>query len=87
MFIERFGLIKKITAKKLFMLCLFRKKYLNFVKNKALQKFKEGFKPLEQQKHFSRIIKDMQKRRIKNKIWRKWRSESNKAEFTLIKRF
>ena len=73
--IERQSLLKKNMQKRVFLLSLIRKKYLLFVKNYALQVFRTSFRPMEEQKKFMAIIQNTRKRRVKNKMFRVWRSQ------------
>lgn len=42
------GLKKAIMKKKMFLLTTIRKKYVNFIKVKMFNKFRQQFKPLEE---------------------------------------
>jgi hypothetical protein len=44
--IERFGMVTKIMKKRIFLLSMIRRKYLNHVKSKTLAAFRSAFKPL-----------------------------------------
>lgn len=85
--IENTGLKKKLMKKRMFLLSLIRKKYLLFVKNKALQAFKASFRPLVEQQKFERILMQTRNRRAKNKMFRIWRSEAIKKEYTTTRYF
>lgn len=72
---ERQGLMKKNMQKRIFLLSLIRKKYVNFIKNAAMQSFRGSFRPMEEQRKFHQIIQDIRKRRMKNKMFRIWRNQ------------
>lgn len=64
--------------KRIFLLSLIRKKYLIFIKNRIMQKLRQNFRSMDELDKYQRIIENTIKRRVKNKIFRIWRSESNK---------
>lgn len=66
---------------------LIRRKYILFLKNSILGKFRQPFRPLEEQEAARRIISETHKRRVKAGIWRKWRKATNKAQIAMIQKF
>lgn len=77
--ILRYSLIKKFSSKKIVQLSLIRKKYTFFIKQQALEIFKSKFRPLEEQEITKKIIATTHNRRVKNNIWRKWRTATKNA--------
>lgn len=82
---ENFGLRNQKAKKKIFLLSLIRKKYLLFVKNKALQKLKLNFSPKNEMEMAEKILIATRKRKIKNSLFRIWRSEANKRDYLKIR--
>lgn len=54
--VSAYSVQTKIAKKKLFALTLIRKRYLLFLKNRVLQRLREGFQPLQEQETAKRII-------------------------------
>lgn len=74
MLLERGALRRKIMQKRVFLLSLIRRKYVDSIKASALQKFREKFRPLAEQEQFYQILKSTITRRIKNRLFRIWRA-------------
>jgi hypothetical protein len=71
----------------MFMLAHIRRNYLNSVKTRVMSKFRETFRPLKEEETAVRILEEIRRRRLKARLWRVWRNETAKAEYSLIRRY
>jgi hypothetical protein len=83
--LERYSTARKTAQKQLFLASLIGRKYVLFIKNRAMQVFRTGFRPLRELQAFERIMRNTMRRRVVNRMFRIWRGETNKREYIKIR--